>query len=283
MFCPEKLIEEAVELSHERSIALFCLMKGNLSHGWFYSKHDAAKTLGISPSTFYRLIAPLEEMGLVFHDGKNYKLKTRTKLEKEYGKHCSTVLIKKNDNLTQIKKSVLAKLIEKWARQQRVHIKDYQLNDFTKGGCKAAISRITDKGAISFDDAKRKRINKIKYEELLTSAGFTYKWLAEQLNCSHVTAREIMKRHESRGNCNTKVLRKRIKKMSAVEYNKEKHLLRKQYPSLSYNGGYAVYTVCTLFYQRDYWAQDTNWMQAEPVGRTNSLRSFASSSSWNKV
>lgn len=254
VYCPELLIQDASEGDWLRSLALFCVMRNRFS-AWFYDKQSAAEKLNIPISTFYRLIKPLEREGLVYHDGERYKLLKRKEIAKKYNsRHCSTLIITANDNLTKIVYKLRLKLVEKYARQQEYHNKVFKLIDSSKAGALKALKRLKRiHGDKSYDELRQQRIDKIGYEELLQQAGFTNEWLAEKLNCSKETARRTLQFGLRNNLCGIRTLTKAIKKMPYSQYKKQENSFRREFSSLTYKGGFACYNVCTLYACTNYW------------------------------
>lgn len=253
MFCPEALIAEACGGEWTRSLALFCIMRNRFS-AWYYDHQYAAAKLNIPASTFYRLVKPLEKEGLVYHDGKRYKLLTRKEMGKKYGAHCSTIIISPHDTLTNLTYKLRLKLIEKHARQQEWNSKVFKLIDSSKAGALKSLKRFRkNHGDKSYDELRQERIDKIGYEELLSQAGFTHEWLASHLNCSKETARRILVFGLKSKMCGIRTLSKAIAKMSYEKYKREEKTMRACFSSLTYKGGYACYNVCTLYSCMTYW------------------------------
>jgi len=255
-FCPEALIEEATEDKTLRSIALFCVMRNRFS-AWFYNKSSAAEKLGMSKGSFNALLEPLLRKGLVYYDGKRYRLLTRGEIQVKYNAfHCSTILIEKNDTLTNITYKLRLKVIEKFARQQERHMKTFKLIDSCKKGALKAVKAMQGgHPSLSYDEKKQLRIEKVKYAELLTDVGFTMEWLAAKLHCSTETIRRTIQAGIKKGFCKTKVLCKELKRMTYKEYKLHEPRLRKLHPSLCFKYGSVCYNVCTLFRYSSYWEQ----------------------------
>lgn len=255
-YCPERLIEDANEHGYLRELALFVKLKGICSHGWFRGKRAFARKHGLSKSAFSSQINTLIQHGLVKKEGDVYKLLPRKEISKRFNsKHCCTVVFNSTDNLTQISYALLHKLKERSARQQNYRISEDKLIEQSKRGALAAVKRRFKKGG--YELYQKKRLEKMKYVELLSNVGFTHEYVATELYVSKSTAFRLAKFAESRKMCKTSILRKKIANIGYNEFTQLREVFLERFTHVLWKDGVAYYNVCTLYKQVPYWNNPT--------------------------
>lgn len=267
-YCPEQLIESALDKGMVRELALFVRLKGICSHGWFRGKRAFARKHNIKHSAFSYQINRLIEMGLIKKSGDVYKLISRKEIQAKYKtRHCCTILFRKEDSITQIQYLLLHKLKERSARQQQRNISDAKLIELNKKGSLAAVKRIT-KTHGGYESFKEKRLEKMKYKELLVNVGFTHAHVGKSLGVSKSTAYRLAKLAEERKLCKTTVLKKEIAKMSFNEFTQLREVFLEKFTHVLWAKGSVHYNVCSLYKQLPYWVEPTT-----PSPRTTSAAS----------
>lgn len=260
---PEPLIEEAVENDSLRALAFLVKFKSSCSHGGAPNIDEISKCTGESRSAVYRYIQALKSKGLVHKTTAGwFKFDKRAELSAKYGSLCCTINHASNDSVTEIKYSLMLKLAEKLHRQQQFRISSSKLDEKTKGHRSSSkqLKRKLKKmcGDLSHDQFQSRRLEKLKYPELLTSTAFTYKHLAEEFNCSTKVIAAMFKTGNDSGRCKTKLLTKSLGEMSLAEYNIQKSHLCRDYPSLFWKSNEIFYKVCTLFEGVEYWKRSVS-------------------------
>lgn len=252
-YCPESLIADAVDSDYVRELALFIKLKAICSHGWFYGKRTFAAKHRIPKSAFSAQINTLIRHGLIIKKGGQYRLISRSEINDKFKtKHQCTVVFNEGDNLTAISYLLLHKLKERSARQQQKVISDLKLIELSKKGALAALKKRFSN--TSYEKYQQERIDRMKYPELLDNVGFTHDYIAANLLVSKTTAYRIAKLAEERGMCKTEVLRKPIAKVSYLEFLSLREEFLEKFTHVLWSNGYAYYNVCTLYKQRNYWA-----------------------------
>ena len=262
-FCPEQLIEHAVENDYVNSLALFLRMKVDLSHGWFFFQKDAAKRLNIRKSTFNNHIRELIKQGLITRNQAGaYRLLSREGINQRFkNKHICTVVFLRTDNLTKIKYAILIKLKEQSARQQQHRINATKLYDSLKGRPSKAFMRAVNKEG-GYKKYNQKRIEVCKYSELLMNTGFTHEKSAKVMGVSKATAFRIHKHAEERNFCKTTVLSVEIARVPHSEYKQLREVFLERYTHVYYENGAAKHNVCHLYNQREYWKESPRKVDA---------------------
>lgn len=251
-YCPEELIEDALETGFLRELALFVKLKGICSHGWFRGKRAFARKHNIPKSAFSDQINRLINHGLIEKKGDVYILLSREGIQSKYRtKHCCTVVFRANDSLTNIQYVLLHKLKERSARQQQKVISDLKLIDSRKRGSLAAIRRMSKDGG--YESYMSTRLEKKKYQELLTNVGFTHSYIGNRLSVSKSTAYRFAKLAEERKMCQTTILRQNIARVSYNEFIQLREVFLEQYTHVLWSNGVAYHNVCSLYKQLPYW------------------------------
>lgn len=254
-FIPSPLIKLAIDEEWTRALSFFVKLKSSCSHGGFPDMKSAEQRTGIPRSVCYRYIKTLKQKGLITKNSNGwFKLQTRSQLEGNYNRYCCTIIHKTNESVTEITRTLKLKIIEEKNLQQQYLIRNFQLIELSKRGALAALKKMCRYG-VSYDTVVKRRLEKIKYKELMTSTGFTHSYLAEELNCSISSISHILNKGRKEKWCKTKLLAKPICRMTLEEYNKCNLSLRREYPSLFWERGKAMYKVCTLYKQSSYWEQ----------------------------
>jgi predicted transcriptional regulator len=254
---PEQLIKKSVEQNWVKSLSFFVKARKAFSHGGFPSVEVLSQRTGMGQSLCYRHLKTLKSVGLIQKNDQNwYKFTTRKTLSEKYGKHCSTVIHTTSESITNIAYSLRGKLIEKCDRQQKHHTKDFKLTEFQGAEALKAVKNLSKKEGGSFEEAKTRRLGRIKYEELLYNTGFTFEYLADKLNCSKGTVSNIFKKLRREKRAKTKLLVQFISKMSLKDYNQQKNELRKEFPSVFWDKNSIYFKVCTLYCQEEYWNKE---------------------------
>lgn len=271
-YCPEQLIEHAVENNYVNSLALFLRMKVDLSHGWFFFQKDAAKRLNVRKSTFNNHIRILIKHGLIERNSAGaYRLLCREGINQLFrNKHKCTVVFLRNDNLTQIKYAILIKLKEKSARQQQHRIQATKLYDSLKGVPSKAFMKAVQKEG-GYKKYNQKRIEIAKYAELLMNTGFTHEKCGEIMGVSKATAYRIHKQAEERNFCKTTVLSVEIAKLPHNRYKELREVFLERFTHVYYEDGSAKYNVCHLYAQREYWKEKPRSISAPATFQSSLL------------
>jgi len=253
-YIPEQLIEEFIG-EDVLPLALFVKLKASCSHGRFRDLKEASKRSGVSKSVIYRLYKPLMKRGLIKKNSGGFVLATRKEINDKYRtRHCSTIIHQKDESLVSIRHSLLLKLTERAARQQ--HYK-YEVLLKDKADCNTRTS--FRKYVKRYGEAERelpRRLDEVKYAQLLTNVGFTHDYLGSLMGVSKSTAWGIIRKAKEQSKCDTKVFSKFLCNMNYPNYLKYREELKEQFPTSFWLGGNVYYNVCTLYAQNAYWSNN---------------------------
>lgn len=210
--CPLPIIEQASSEGWMISLAVFMRIKRFISHGHFKSIEEGSTLTGIPKSTLHRHIRKLKKKGLIYKSHKRYRILSTKQLRK-MAKTASlcTVFIDKEDSLLDTKYNLYNKIKENFAQQQEFNIQNAKLAEGNTPS-KKQIKRFKEVYCCSsYDEAKERRDKRYKDRKyLLNGVGFTYEWLANELNISKAQAYNLTKWSIQRDMCSTSVKMQQI-------------------------------------------------------------------------
>jgi hypothetical protein len=248
------MIESFIE-KDSLALSVFVKLKSSCSHGKFRTLQEASNRSGISKSVLYRHYKSLISENVLKKTPQGFVLATRKEIEQKYNSyHCSTIIHHTGESLVDIRHSLLIKLTERAARQQHVNFRVLLNDTLSDLSVKARCRKI--KKLIEIERSTPRRLDKVKYAQLLTNVGFTHEYLGDLMGVSKSTSWNIIRKAKKKKKCRTKVLSVFICHMTMKEFMTHRDELRTDYPSVIWKDGKVYYNVCTLYGQYSYWDKE---------------------------
>jgi len=252
VFCPETLIKESLAQRWDRSLTVFVKLKSACSHGGFKSVQQASDRTNIPVQTLYKHLKKLKKNGLIYTKPNGYfKLLTREELQKEYNcQHICSIIFNRNDTLTQIAYILKLKIVEEKSRQQHIHIENRKLFYTNKLSLKS-IRKITREYG-SVENYINRRLSRTENVELQQNVVFTYKWLANVLNCSKLTVGAVLREGCRRNMIKTSLVVQKGLKMTLDQYRIMVSQSKNLYGGFFWKDGYFYSIIGTKVIGMDY-------------------------------